>query len=109
MWGIARLMERYGQTVEVRPKGAERELVVRAFLQPVLERREDWVQRMPGPLGMTRRDRFLYLGPPEVDVSAGTLLWRGVRYEVRAAQAVFAGDVCSHWWAVLQVGTRGDF
>ena len=51
-WG--RILARYGQSVTLRR--GEEERACRAFLQPVRERREDWYQELPTPLGTVRRD-----------------------------------------------------
>ena len=101
MRGFRRLVERYGQTVEVRRKGEAAGVTAKAFLQPVLERREGWVQREPTALGLARRDKFLYLGPPENEIDGRTVVWRGTSFGVRAAQRVYVGDRFSHQWAVL--------
>ena len=66
-WG--RILARYGQSVTLRR--GEEEQDCRAFLQPVRERREDWYQELPTPLGTARRDQWIYLGPPELPVSSG--------------------------------------
>lgn len=99
-----RILARYGQDVELcRAGGVARG---RAFLQPVLERREDWKQALPTPLGVVRRDRFLYLGEPGLALEGpgeGFLRCRGTAYEILACQAVWVGEELSHWWAVLRV------
>ena len=93
-WG--RILARYGQSVTLRR--GEEERACRAFLQPVRERREDWYQELPTPLGTVRRDQWLYLGPPELSLEETNGLcveWNGLRFAVRAAQPV--------WWALLAV------
>lgn len=96
-----RLLDRYGQAVRVERKGETAD--GRAFLQPVLERREDWVQVLPTPLGLERKDRFLYLGEPGLGLEAGDrVVCRGERYRVQAAQPVRIGERVSHWWGVLR-------
>lgn len=101
-----RILERYGQKVDVYYGESRVGVPARAFLQPVLERREDWKQEVPSPLGMARQDRFLYMGEAGVPldgIGEGFLMCRGVRYEVQAAQAVYVGKELSHWWAVLRI------
>ena len=63
-WG--RILAQYGQSVTLRR--GEEERGCRAFLQPVRERREDWYQELPTPLGTVLRDQWLYLGPPELSL-----------------------------------------
>ena len=84
----------------------EEERAYRAFLQPVRERREDWYQEMPTPLGTVRRDQWLYLGPPELSLEETNGLcveWNGLRFVVRAAQPVCVGEETLYWWALLAV------
>lgn len=103
---LERLLARYGQTVEFYPLGAETPArTVRAVLQPTAERDTAWGPMIPTPLGSLRRDRFLYVGPPEAALDAlgdGYLACRGGRYEIQEARAVFIGDRCSHWWGILR-------
>ena len=101
-WG--RILEKYGQRVAV-VRGGE-ETVCRAFLQPALERREDWYQHLPTPLGVARRDQWLYLGPPETALDGmedGYVAWNSTQFEVWAAQKVCIGEEPVYWWALLAV------
>lgn len=105
---FARILERYGQAVRL-CGGAGADQEVRAFLQPVTQRREDWRQEAPTPLGVRDQARFLYLGPPEVpldELGDGFLEWRGRRFQVRVCQPAYVGEVLSHWWAVLEARDR---
>ena len=100
------LLERYGQDVSLHYDGGDVGVPARAFVQGVAQRREDWWQEMPTPLGRVRRDRFLYLGEPGVPLEGmerGYVRWQGKRLRVQAAQAVYAGKRVSHWWAVLRL------
>lgn len=108
---FGRILERYGQTVAVHYGGGPVGTPVRAFLQPVTQRREDWRQEVPTPLGVRDQARFLYLGPPEVPLEGlgdGFLEWRGRRFQVRVCQPVYVGETLSHWWAVLEVRDREE-
>ena len=101
-WG--RILAQYGQSVTLRR--GEEEQDCRAFLQPVRERREDWYQELPTPLGTVRRDQWLYLGPPEVSLDGlgdGYVAWNNTQFEVRAAQPVCLGEDTIYWWALLAV------
>ena len=93
------ILNRYGQEVSVCNGGAE--TAVHAFLQPVLERGQE--QSVPTPLGLRREDRFLYLGPAELALTAGEsrVYWNGQDYEVQSAHPV-GGTKTHHWWAVLR-------
>ena len=95
------LLDRYGQSVTVQNGTTQETAAGRAFLQPILDRREDWKQ------GLARKDRFLYLGEPDLPLSMGDkVTCLGVDYEVQAAQAIRVGEMLTHWWAVLRVRDR---
>lgn len=93
------ILNRYGQELTVENEGGRTS--VRAFLQPVLERGQE--QSVPTPLGLRREDRFLYLGPAELELTAGEswVCWNGQDYEVQSAHPV-GGTKPHHWWAVLR-------
>lgn len=101
-WEWRAILGRYGQEVALCSQGAE-QITVRAFIQPVLEKKEEQV--VPGPLGRRREERFLYLGPADMPLTAGVSRVErgGQTYEVQTAHLV--GE--SHWWAVLRPCERG--
>lgn len=96
----AAVLAQYGQEVTLSQPQAQ-PAAVRTFLQPILDRKEQFV---PSPLGARREERWLYLGPPEPSVAAGeTIVFWGTReFTVDSARQVWAGDGPSHWWAVLR-------
>lgn len=97
------ILERYGQTVTL-CRGEER-TQCRAFLQPVRQTGTDAWQHLPTPLGQVRRDRWIYLGDPEVSLEGEAwLLWQGRRFDIRVAHHVCVGEQWSHWWALLEPG-----
>lgn len=95
------LMARYGQQVQVRRDGAL--TPARAFLRPVTRNRKEERQYLPTPLGLKRKDRFLYLGEPGTGLQAGLdqVLWNGTAFQVETAQPIYLGQTLCHWWAVL--------
>lgn len=101
------VLARYGQRVTVHYGGGREPAQARCIFQPVLERRENWRQEQPTPLGEARRDRFLYLGEPGVNLEGcEALAWHGRRWWVRSAQPIYVGERLSHWWAVTEGGTE---
>lgn len=99
------LLAKYGQSVTLCRREGEME-TIRAFLQPVTERRETWRQTEPSPMGTVRKDRFLCLAgtdTPLEKLEDGYLEWRDLRLKVSAAQPIYIGDTISHWWAILTV------
>lgn len=96
-----RLLARYGQSVLVCYGDGRPDRAARAFFQRLTERREDWRQEEPTPLGMMRQERFLYFGEPEVPLESGSvLLWKGRPFQLRAWEPIYVGEKLNHWWAV---------
>ena len=93
------LLERYGQAVTVhRGEGA---CASRAFLQPVRSSGQE--QQLPGPLGLRREDRFLYLGNAQLPLSPGDWLeWEGRGFEVQSTHPIYLGLEVFYIWAVLR-------
>lgn len=91
------ILAKYGQSVTVYTGEEGVGVTVRAFLQPVLDRKAE--QSVPSPLGLRREGRVLYLGPFETPLAEGGRVERpGQNYVVQSAHPV--GD--SHWWAMLR-------
>ena len=91
------ILARFGQEITLRKDGEER--LIRAFVQPAMDRSGD--QEVPTPMGLGRQDRFLYLGPADHPLDLDTLVvWKGQEYRVQAAHRMGEG-VCPHWWAML--------
>ena len=94
------ILEQYGQQVTLCRDGEE--TAVKALVQP---RREwDRAQQVPGPEGLRRQDRFLYLGPPGQPLDWDTRVkWQGLELRVLSAHQAGQG-VCPYWRAVLTPG-----
>lgn len=91
------ILERFGEDVTLHKK--EVDIPLKALIQPCLKRERE--QERPGPLGIGRRDYFLYMGPAQVDIPLDTVVeWRGKEYRVEHAHLV-GERVCPHWWAAL--------
>lgn len=93
----AGILARFGQEAALRRDGQEQ--VLRALIQPAMDRSRD--QEMPGPMGLGRQDRFLYLGPAGCPLDTDTLVvWKQREYRVQSAHLMGEG-VCPYWWAML--------
>lgn len=104
------ILEKYGQTVTVYPADGGAGTQYRAFLQPLLERSEDFYQRLPTPLGLARQDRWLCLGGPEMaldQLGQGYLAWGELTFTVRSAQPVYLGEELVYWWGLLALRDDG--
>ena len=97
-----RLRRQYGQDVTLTARRSGEKVRVRAFLQPILRRREEG-GGVVTPLGAVDGERWLYLGPGEAEVALGD--WAdcgGLELAVQQARPVFLGDTLVYWWATLR-------
>ena len=93
------LLARYGQQVVLHQ--GEQSAAGRAFLQPIRETGRE--QQVPGPLGLRREDRFLYLGAPDRPLApADWVEWNGAAYTVQSAHPVYLGRTALYTLAVLR-------
>ena len=94
---VDEILRRYGQEVSLEQEGEEK--TVRAFLQPLTERREEGPE--PSPIGGLDGRLWLYLG--KAAVRAGDqVCWNGRRFRARSGRPHFIGPELSHWRAVLE-------
>ncbi len=92
---VDEILRRYGQELILEGK----EEPVRAFLQPLTERREEGPE--PSPIGGLDGRLWLYLG--KAAVRAGDqVCWNGRRFRARSGRPHFIGPELSHWRAVLE-------
>ncbi len=94
---VERILKQYGQTVTVEREGRAED--VRAFLQPVRERRESGPE--PSAIGGLDGRLWLYLGRAALE-SGDVVSWEGRRFRVRSGRPHYIGARLSHWRAVLE-------
>lgn len=99
---LERLLDRYGQTVTVAPRGGEEPVEAKAFLQPLRKNRED-LPIVPSPLGAVSRQRWLYIGRGCLPLSPGDAVeWKGMALVAQETQEVAIGDEILYLRAVLR-------
>lgn len=104
---IAPLLRQYGETITVVRKNDSE--TVRAFLQPVMSRSWQNMQRLIPAGGQVPIGQFLYIGPPEVSVDdALELKLHGRSYLVRRVDSVYFREKLLFHWALLVEGGRDD-
>ena len=97
-----RLMDRYGQTVTHTPGTSGEAVTLRAFLQPLLQRRQE-PPAAATPLGAVSEKRWLYLGPASRAVAEGDQVdAEGLSLVVQEARAVYWRDQPFYYWALLR-------
>lgn len=95
---IREVLALHGQEAVIRT--AEGDVSVRAFLQPVTERREQAPGAVTG-IGWIDERLWLYLGQAKV-AEGDTVLWNGVPFRVRSSRPYYIGETLTHWWAALE-------
>ena len=98
MNGFEKVLARYGSPVIILPEGAAYGVTVMALLQPVRDKER---QSRPSPLGWGRRERWLYLGEPDVPLEGKVRTADGQEFEVYSARKVDLGRQTCHWWGIL--------
>lgn len=96
---IKNAFERFGVSVEVEHRGER--TAAKAFLQPITQEKRDEPFSV-GVLGAADEYCWRYLGAANAVVAEGDRVrCGGETYLVRRAAAVMAGEVVTHYWAVL--------
>ena len=96
------LMETCGQSVTLTRLETGDTVPLRAFLQPILKRREA-LPAVPTPLGAVSSQRWLYIGSGRQEISPGDRAACGAeRLVVQEARAVGWQDETFYQWAVLR-------
>jgi len=103
---IRRIMERFGRRVRLCLPDGWRSESFGAFLQPLRYKNKMYLGGVNTRIGFNREGYYLYLGPPEHDLTRlGRDMWIQCgeeRYTVDRAEAVHFGDEASHIWAIIR-------
>ena len=93
------ILARYGQKVTL--WRGEKESPVRAFFQPVAEKKPE---EEPTPLGVAPRGKYLYLGPAEeTREEVEELTWEDRAFRVLRHRGAPVGEGIAYQWAVCEV------
>ena len=104
---IRRIMERFGRQVKIclPDDGGESE-AYGAFVQPLRYKNKMYLGGVNTRIGFNREGHYLYLGPPEHDLTAlprGAWIAHGdEKFTIDRAEVVFFGDEPSHIWAIIR-------
>lgn len=98
------LLERYGQEAALTPREGGGAVPLRAFVQPVLRKREELPLTVT-PLGAASGQRWLYIGSGGQPLAPGDRLdWAGRSLAVQEACAVYWREAPLYWRAILRPG-----
>lgn len=101
MRSFEKILARYGSPVTIFSNGAGEGVHAMALIQPIRDRER---QDLPSPLGWRKKERWLYLGEPDVplEVEEGGFVRAGeLEFEVYSARRVDLGRETCHWWGIL--------
>ncbi len=103
---VRSIMERFGVQISLcQPDGAQSDRFG-AFLQPLRYKNKMYLGGVNTRIGFNREGYYLYLGPPEYDLTAipddAWLAHGEEKYTVDRAEMVFFGDEPSHIWAIVR-------
>ena len=104
---VKRMMERFGRQVKVcLPESGGESGAFGAFVQPLRYKNKMYLGGVNTRIGFNREGHYLYLGPPEHDLTAlprGAWIACGAeKYTVDRAEMVFFGEEPSHIWAIIR-------
>ncbi len=98
---IGRVFARYGSLMSIEHDGQEQ--TVRAFLQPVTEKSRNELMQTIKELGTLPMQRYVYIGPPEVEVYADDIVrYAGEVYCVCRTEMLRVADGALYMWALLR-------
>ena len=95
---------RYGQQMRLLRRGNDEELEVTAFVQPQLKKQLHAPVSVT-PLGAVSTQRWIYIGPGEVELHPGDSLGLDTTvWEVQETHPVCCGKEILYRWALLRPG-----
>ena len=102
---IQKLLQTYGRAVTAHT-GAAEPLAYHAFIQPLRYKNKLYLYGVNTEIGYNSQGHYLYIGPPEPDLSAweddACLQCGGVKYRVDRAEGVYLGNRLLYVWAIIR-------
>jgi len=104
MDALFRLARDYGEPCTVYYNEGAAGVSAAAFIEPLMDRRSTRIWRDMTELGEIPSMRYLYIGPPEVPLKAGSRIVSESRsYDVIWAECFKMKSAVTHWEAVLRL------
>ncbi len=99
-------LTKYGCEVSVAPNGVDFEEPYRAFVQPLRYKNKMYLEGTRTRVGYADQSYYLYVGPPNVDVTAlphnAVLRMGGVEFYFSHCEEVKLADNTIYMWAILR-------
>lgn len=103
---VGKILHDYGRKI-LRCRGLEKTEIF-GFFQPDTGKADRLMQLHPGPLGLENRNRYIYIGPADVEILQGEELEIDAkRYLIRSVQTVAGFKKPAYVWAMC-VEKGGD-
>ena len=103
---IRSMMERFGREVQILFSDGGSSIPFKVFLQPLRYKNKMYLGGVNTRIGFNREGYYLYLGPPEHDITVFNkdvrLLCGEEEYSIDRAEVVYFGDEPSHIWAIIR-------
>lgn len=102
---LKNLMQEYGTTAFLQTADGWRSCAYPCFLQPLRYKNKMYLEGVQTPLGLAASGYYLYIGPPEHDLSKlgddAAVNIDGKKYQVSRSEKIYLGESAWYVWAVL--------
>jgi hypothetical protein len=104
MDALFRLAKDYGELCTIYYEEGSEGASTSAFIEPLMDRRSTRIWREMTELGEIPAMRYLYVGPPDIPLKAGSQIVSGDKsYDVIWAESFKIKGSVTHWEAVLRL------
>lgn len=105
-------LKRYGRQCAVKPFGSDKQMSVKAFVNPLLYKNKMYIGGKYLPDGFCDGGHYLYIGEPNLrldNMPTGTVIVCGeYTYSIKYSEQYFIGSDALYTWAILQLAERRD-
>jgi hypothetical protein len=100
------IFEKYGSPVVIESPSLAQPVTVKGFVQPMRYKNAMYLEGTHTPIGFDDGGHCLYIGSPKLRVDRlvrPILIFNGVRYSFKSAEAYMLGERAAYVWGILQV------
>ncbi len=100
------IIEKYGQNAELTDIATNKKINFKALVQALRYKNKLYLRGTYTELGRNQQDYYLYIGPPDVDISQAdssseTLTVGGISYVVDRMEKHYIGNTLIYHWAII--------